>query len=189
MGAGIVGGTTTGAGATTTGAGTGIPKLIPKRTPAFTVVIPTAARARIAIVFFIMSIRWTRVVDRTSLQRNYHFVRSRKRGPKPCCLHTDVTFTVSVIRPVPPETADFIKPFVLRCIQPFILQSLDPIGMVLRMSTFSPCVGNGRGRSRHRPWLPSQVWMGENRSRACWASSTNPRYLRCRRTGSNRYSL
>jgi hypothetical protein len=49
-------GTTTGAGATTTGAGMGIPKLIPKRTPAFAAVIPSAARARIAIVFFIMFI-------------------------------------------------------------------------------------------------------------------------------------
>jgi hypothetical protein len=49
------GGTTTGAGATTTGAGTGIPKLIPKRTPAFAAVIPKVARPRIAIVFFIMS--------------------------------------------------------------------------------------------------------------------------------------
>jgi hypothetical protein len=54
IGTGIGGGTTTGAGAMTTGAGTGIPKLIPKRTPAFTVVIPTAARARIAIIFFII---------------------------------------------------------------------------------------------------------------------------------------
>jgi hypothetical protein len=47
------GATTTGAGATTTGAGTGIPKLIPIPTPAWTEVIPSAAKASIAIVFFI----------------------------------------------------------------------------------------------------------------------------------------
>ena len=40
-------------GGTTTGAGNGIPKLIPTCTPALTVVIPRAARARIAMVFFI----------------------------------------------------------------------------------------------------------------------------------------
>jgi hypothetical protein len=53
---GAGGATKTGAGATTTRAGRGIPKLIPKRTPAFTVVIPAAARTRIAIVFFIIFI-------------------------------------------------------------------------------------------------------------------------------------
>jgi hypothetical protein len=60
MGAGIGVGSHTGGGATKTGAGTatvgagsGIPRLIPKCTPAFTVVSPTTARANIAIVFFI----------------------------------------------------------------------------------------------------------------------------------------
>jgi hypothetical protein len=54
------GATTTGAGATTTGAGTGIPRLIPTLTPAFAVAIPTTARAKIAIAFFIFSVAWTR---------------------------------------------------------------------------------------------------------------------------------
>ena len=70
--------TGTGAGVTTTGAGTGIPKLIPKRTPAFTVVMPTAARARIAIVFFIMSNHSTRWLSRPSLQVDYSFVRQER---------------------------------------------------------------------------------------------------------------
>jgi hypothetical protein len=69
------GAATTGAGATTTGAGTGIPTLIPKRTPAFAAVIPTAARARIAIVFVIISNHWTRSLGGISLQRVYRFVR------------------------------------------------------------------------------------------------------------------
>src|SRR5579883_860272 len=69
--------TQTGDGATTTGAGTGIPKLIPKRTPAFAAVIPTAARARIAIVFFIFTTNSTPWLGKTSLQRNYCFVRQR----------------------------------------------------------------------------------------------------------------
>jgi len=56
-GVGIGGGTTTGAGATNTGAGTGIPKLIPTLTPARTLVIPRAARARIAIAFFMAARR------------------------------------------------------------------------------------------------------------------------------------
>ena len=47
--------TTTGTGAVTTGTGKGIPKLIPTWTPAFTVVIPAAARARIAIAFVIFT--------------------------------------------------------------------------------------------------------------------------------------
>jgi hypothetical protein len=68
------GATTTGAGATTTGAGTGIPKLIPKRTPAFAVAIPTAARVRTAIFVFIIFISWTRRVIGTSLQMDYLFV-------------------------------------------------------------------------------------------------------------------
>ena len=54
IGAGIGGGTTTGAGATTTGAGTGIPRLKPILTPAFAVVITRAVRARIAMFFFII---------------------------------------------------------------------------------------------------------------------------------------
>lgn len=58
------GATTTGAGATTTGAGIGIPRLIPTLTPAFTVVIPRVARARIAIVFFIFFNGWTRRVGK-----------------------------------------------------------------------------------------------------------------------------
>ena len=48
------GATATGAGATTTGAGTGIPRLIPILTPAFTVVIPRAARAKSVMVVFII---------------------------------------------------------------------------------------------------------------------------------------
>ena len=54
-GAGIGGGTMTGAAATT-GTGAGIPRLIPTRIPALTVVSPRAAKVRIAIVFFILSI-------------------------------------------------------------------------------------------------------------------------------------
>ena len=64
-----------------TGAGTGTSKLIPKRTPAFTVVIPTAARAIIAIVFFIIINHSTRWLSRTSLQRDYDFVR---KPPETC---------------------------------------------------------------------------------------------------------
>ncbi len=75
------GGAKTGAGATTTGAGTGIPKLIPKRTPAVAAVIPTVARARIAIVFFIISNHWTRSPGGTLLQRDYRFVRKPTRAP------------------------------------------------------------------------------------------------------------
>src|SRR5215471_10307736 len=91
MGAGIGGCTTTGAGAVTTGTGavktgtgSGIPKLIPKRTPAFTVVIPRAARARIAIVFFIISICWTRWVSKASLQMDYRFVSLTGGKPAEC---------------------------------------------------------------------------------------------------------
>ena len=61
------GATITGAGATITGAGSGIPTLMPTLTPAFTVVIPKAARARIAIVFFIFFIGWTRQVGKAAL--------------------------------------------------------------------------------------------------------------------------
>jgi hypothetical protein len=53
------GATTTGAGATTTGAGTGIPRLIPTLTPALAVEIPTAAKVKIVIAFFIFSGDWT----------------------------------------------------------------------------------------------------------------------------------
>ncbi len=70
-GAGAV---TTGIGAVTIGTGSGIPKLMPNRTPAFTVVIPKAARARIAIVLFIISMGWTWAVRRVSLQLDYDFV-------------------------------------------------------------------------------------------------------------------
>src|SRR5690242_3505912 len=66
--------TQTGADATTTGAGTGIPKLIPKRTPAFAAVIPSAAKARIAIVFFIFTINSTQQPNEASLQWHYVFV-------------------------------------------------------------------------------------------------------------------
>jgi hypothetical protein len=71
--------TQTGAGATTTGAGTGIPKLMPKRTPAFAAVIPSAAKARIAIVFFIFINNSTQRPNKASLQRHYRFVTARRR--------------------------------------------------------------------------------------------------------------
>jgi hypothetical protein len=74
IGAGIGGCTMTGAGATTTGAGSGNPKVYVEMTPAFAAVIPRAARARIAIVFFIISIDSTRRMGRTSLQQHYRFV-------------------------------------------------------------------------------------------------------------------
>jgi len=61
------GATITGAGATITGAGSGIPKLIPTFTSATTVVMPKAARARIAIVFFIFFIDWTRRAGKAPL--------------------------------------------------------------------------------------------------------------------------
>jgi hypothetical protein len=89
------GGTTTGADATTTGAGAGIPKLIPKRTPAFTAVIPTAARARIAIAFFIMAIDSTRRLGRTTLQRDYCFVSYRRHLCHPKVLPFQPQFPAS----------------------------------------------------------------------------------------------
>jgi hypothetical protein len=75
--------TQTRAGATTTGAGTGIPKLMPKRTPAFAPVIPSAAKARIAIVFFIFTTNSTQQPNKTSLLQHYRFVSCARRVAAP----------------------------------------------------------------------------------------------------------
>src|SRR6516162_11079459 len=79
IGAGIGGATTTGAGATTTGGGIGNPKLIPKRTPAVTVVIPTVARARIAIVFFIISKRLDALAGQNIVTTGLQFCKLIRR--------------------------------------------------------------------------------------------------------------
>jgi hypothetical protein len=66
------GATKTGAETATVGTGSGIPRLIPKCTPAFTVVSPTTARANIAIVFFI-TIKFDAAAEQDIITRELPF--------------------------------------------------------------------------------------------------------------------